>query len=326
MATDYILFVHGVNIRSDDYADELFDLIRSSTSSLHRKLEKIVLYWGDVNKEQEDALLKAYKASPIWKKFWFRELRETQMMQFAGDAALYLSRYVGAKVAKLFVEKGIAALGNHQEKDRLHLVTHSLGTVILFDMLFSARWDQPGMPGAESVAIIRQVIFGVSPDPLAGIRLGSISTMGSPIGIFSLMDVDQQSMQDTTNAQGDVICTHDITPRLTQLLKSLHDELGIMLPWRNYVHPGDPVAYPLSTLLPTMVDNDGHYLDVQDLLTHPADLSDFLTEPFSQTLLAMLHGGAAHHSYWQSKEVAHKIAQTIRQVAKNLDAVEVAKL
>ena len=320
MATDYILFVHGVNTRTSDYADRLFDLIRSSTGSLHRNLEKIVIYWGDVNKDQEQALLAAYQASPVWQKLWFKELRATQLTQFAGDAALYLSRYVGAKVAKLVEEQAVTGLSNHQEKDRLHLVTHSLGTVILFDMLFSARWDQPGIPGADSVAAIREVIFGISPNPINGIRLGSISTMGSPIGIFSLMDVDQKSIQDTKNAQGDVVCTHDITPRLAQLLYSLHEELGTKLPWRNFAHPGDPVAYPLSGLLPTLVDNSSAYLDIRDILTHPADLPDFLTEPFSQSLLAMLHGGAAHMSYLQSREVARRIAETIRAVAKDVEA------
>jgi hypothetical protein len=328
MATDYILFVHGVNTRQvgllPTYADQLFDLIKHSTSSLSRTVKKIALYWGDANKDQERQLLEAYQASPIWEKFWFRQLRETQIMQFAGDAALYLSRYVGAKVAVRLEQEALEGLSNYQPNDRLHLVTHSMGTVILFDMLFSARWDEPGMPGADSVAAIRNAIYGVSPGPMQGIRLGSISTMGSPIGIFSLMDVDQ-SPQEARNALGNILCTHDITPRLTQLLLGLHQELGTKLPWRNFAHPGDPIAYPLATLLPSMVDSGSQYLDIQDVLTHPADLPDILTEPFSQSLLALLHGGAAHASYWQSKEVALQIAQMIRESAKSLESTEAAK-
>jgi hypothetical protein len=38
-----------------------------------------------------------------------------------------------------------------------------------------------------------------------------------------------------------------------------------------------------------------------------------LTEPVSQTVLALLHGGDAHASYWQSQEVAQKIAEEIHR-------------
>ncbi len=122
----------------------------------------------------------------------------------------------------------------------------------------------------------------------------------------------KQSMQDAKNTQNKT-STHDIAPRLEQLLASLYQEIGRRLPWSNFAHPGDPIAYPLGTLLPRLVDGESRYLDVQDMLTHPADLSDFVTEPFSQTLLALLHGGTAHSSYWHSLEVAQGIAQSIRQ-------------
>lgn len=65
-----------------------------------------------------------------------------------------------------------------------------------------------------------------------------------------------------------------------------------------------------------LVDGDAKYLDFKDVITHKDDLSDFLVEPVRQTILALLHGGDAHGSYWKSKEVAQKIAQTIKEAAK----------
>ncbi len=308
MPTDYLLFIHGVNTHykgtTPNYADELFDQIKSSASSPSRPLEKITIYWGDVTDPQEAQLRAAYQASPLWERFWFREFRETTLLQFTGDTALYLSRNVGSQVVDIIKDQTLQGLSNCTPDDRLHLVTHSLGTVILFDILFSSRWAESDVPGYDSATAIRNIIFGVPPNPTQGIKIGSITTMGSPMAIFSLMDAK--------NTQGKT-STHDIAPRLEELLSSLHREIGRRLPWRNFAHPGDPIAYPLATLLPSLVDGESRYLDVQDVVTHPADLSDFVTEPFSQTLLALLHGGTTHGSYWHSVEVAQGIVQSIRQ-------------
>ena len=329
MATDYLLFIHGVNTRKDDtqpsYADQLFKLIKQQMQASERALVPLIVYWGEVSDEQESELLQAYKASPIWDKLWFRQFRETQMVRFAGDASLYLSRYVGGKVADI-VAKELTAVKNAAADDRLHLVTHSLGTVIFFDLLFSARWEEKkGIDGYDSVMAIRDAVYGAkgeSSNPKEGIRLGSIFTMGSPLGLFSLMDVDKEAV-DAKNAQGEVKCTHDITPRLEQLLDNLHKELkGNKLPWRNFAHPGDPIACPLEVLIPNMVDGRKVYLDIRDVLI-PATaaeiiaepfqeaLLDLLAEPFRQTALTLMNGGSAHLSYLQSKPVAVEIAKVI---------------
>jgi hypothetical protein len=317
MPTDYLLFNHGVNTREarpqPSYADPLFELIQRYYTAPGRSLKKIALYWGNVNEAEELKLLRTYQSSSIWQQLWFREFREKQLLQFAGDGALYISRAVGSKVADTLKEQAIAGLQGYDPKeDRLHIVTHSMGTVILFDILFSARWDPDYMPGHASVEAIRAGLFGVSPNPAQGIRLGSISTMGSPIGFFSLLDVTATT-EEAQDTQGHILSTHDITPRLEQFLEALHQELGTKLLWYNFAHPGDPIAYPLEKLLPQLVDGESRYIDIQDILTHPTSLTDFLTGPFSQTLFALLHGGEAHNSYWQNELVAQQIVQAIER-------------
>src|SRR2546427_715316 len=101
MATDYVLFLHGVNTRekiaNPAYADCLFAKIaRHSASSI--QLKKIALYWGDVAQVQEDKLKKTYLRSGTWPKFWFLNTRENLLLQFIGDTVLYISRYVGAQI------------------------------------------------------------------------------------------------------------------------------------------------------------------------------------------------------------------------------------
>lgn len=319
MPTDYVLFNHGVNDRDTHlqptYADSLFNLIQGRCHlAPGHTLKKVALYWGDVNKTAEQQLLMAYQSSAIWEKMWFRSLRETTIMQFVGDGALYLSRYVGAKVADALKEQTFAGLeGFNPKEDRLHMVTHSMGTIILFDMLFSARWDPDYVPGHASVGAIRSLFFGVDPDLDTGIRLGSISTLGSPIGFFSLLDAGNYT-EDVTDKQGHVLNTHDITPRLEQMLAGLRNELGQKLPWYNFVHPGDPVAYPLEMLLPQLVDRNNQYIDTQDILISPMHLTDTLTRPVSQDAIALLHGLRAHGEYWESPDVVQMIVHAIENV------------
>ncbi|WP_017717973.1 hypothetical protein [Kamptonema formosum] len=318
MATDYILFIHGVNTREKReqpaYADKLFKLIQGNAGS-SLKLKKITLYWGDVNKTEEEKLLTRLKASnEIWDKLWFKDFRANQLLQFAGDAALYLSRHVGSNVVERLKDQARTALYTpdgskryNPETDRLHLVTHSWGTVILFDILFADRWGDENtpeakrVPGSKDVMEIREFLSGLAPNPGDGIRLASIHTMGSPLALFSLISVNGSS--------------HDFQPLLNQMLEALYKRVRQQLPWINFIHPGDPVAWPLANLMFDLVDDEEKYLDFQDAITQKADFSDWITESVSQTMLALLHGGDAHDSYWRSEEVAKRIAETIKKTS-----------
>ncbi|GAC1372286.1 MAG: hypothetical protein NVS2B12_42560 [Ktedonobacteraceae bacterium] len=323
MPTDYVLFNHGVTTReigrTPTYANKLIELIQSHYHlAPERTLKPIVLYWGDLGDEEEQKLLTIYRASPYWKEIWFRSTRETLILQSIGDAALYLSRYVGAKVVDRVQEQTLAGLAGFDPKeDRLHLVTHSVGTVILFDMLFSARWDPDYVPGHASIEIIRDLLFGMGLHPESGIRLGSVTTMGSPLGIFSLLDVDTR-IENTSDDKGHVLNTHDITPRLEKLLMSLRNELGTKLPWHNFMHPGDPIGYPLAQLLPLLVDRNNQYIDIQDILVPPIRLLDKLFALVSQSPIAILDGLTAHNEYYRRDDVAQKIAEGIEKASRPL--------
>ncbi len=310
MATDYIIFIHGVNPREGHfqptYADELFRLIQKASKSSSRTLKKVALYWADVNEEKEHEILKAHRESPIWKDFWFREFREKQILQFTSNVALYISRYAGSRVVDKLNKQVLAELSGYQPEDRLHLVTHSLGTFILFDILFAAHWDQQDVLGYTSVSAIRQAIYGVEPDWEKGIRLASISTMGSPIGLFSFMDVDRSERLKVTT-RSNVINSYYIPPRLQMLLERLQKAQGRKLFWLNFAHPGDPMASPFIPLLLDMVDAKRRYLDIQDVILRSIDLSDLPMQPSNQALFTLLYSAVAHNSYWQSEEVAQKI-------------------
>lgn len=83
MVNDYIIFIHGVNTRQDrdqeGYSKILFDIIKKYTIKKPRAIE---LYWGDVNKEEENQLINMWENSKSWDGLWFQKFRKHQMLQF----------------------------------------------------------------------------------------------------------------------------------------------------------------------------------------------------------------------------------------------------
>src|SRR5215469_8861499 len=201
---DYVLFLHGVSVRElpdcpDDrnfpkYANHLFELIREflNRGATSCDLEKIALYYGDVNMHEEESLLSLFHSSPGWERFWFRHARETILLQIIGDIALYVNPYVAARIVER-LHQAVLHLQRReqeqQERGRLHLVCHSLGTIILFDALFAGRWESEDMPGYNCIQELRDALCGAGTKPEEGIQVASIHTMGSPIPLFSLLEM-----------------------------------------------------------------------------------------------------------------------------------------
>ena len=144
MPTDYILFVHGVKVHDQKEFERLATIllkrIQDSISDKSRVVKPIFFFWGDLNLPAQKELVARLKDSSKWNDFWFRDFRTEQILEFVGDAALYLSRHVGTQVVQRFQEQALSALKGVQPSDRLHIITHSWGTVILFDILFARRW------------------------------------------------------------------------------------------------------------------------------------------------------------------------------------------
>jgi hypothetical protein len=252
MSTDYIVFIHGVNVRNEaaynKQANEMFQNIKASINDSSRTLKPVILYWGNVGQASTNTLLKGLESSPQWKDFWFQDLRTTQFLPFVGDAALYLSRTVSKAIVEQLTEQAVKQIGlsleqlkNPPEGDRLHLVTHSWGTVVLFDILFSSRWEEDAITIEirQLIENMRRGFFGIGTDSERefGIPLASIHTMGSPIALFNLVNIQGGN-------------SFNLTPKLKEFLEKLQEKLHKPLPWKNYAHPGDPIAYPLKGVIP----------------------------------------------------------------------------
>lgn len=305
MATDYVLFVHGVkHRRADEFSrtvEALLQRVGQAVGLNGRTIKPIVVFWGDLNVQPQATLRQGLEASPQWRKLWMTDFRVSEVIEFAGDAALYLSRHVGAQVVQRFQQMALPALQSAQSGDRLHIVTHSLGSVILFDLLFAARWDDPRLDADAStrqtrktIQQLREAFFGLGQTPGQGLPIASVHTLGSPIALFSLLSVTGDS-------------THDLTKDLRSLLQTLYHQRGKKsLPWYNYMHPGDPLAYPLQGLMPRLMGNAQLYIHARDVITEHRGL------PITAGRLPLLWGSDAHSSYWKSNTVSKTLADALR--------------
>jgi hypothetical protein len=311
MATDYIIFIHGVKVRSQEgfeqQAKAMFQRISAGVNNPNRTLKPVVLFWGNVGQQPTETVLSALTTSPQWKNFWFQELRTTEILPFVGDAALYLSRFVSSAIVKQITDQAIHQIGLTLEQlknppnsdDRLHLVTHSWGTVVLFDILFATRWEDPDLPEEtrQQIENVRRGFFGVgtATEKQYGIPLASIHTMGSPIALFNLVNINGPS-------------SFNLSPKLKEFLEALQARTLKVLPWRNYAHPGDPIAYPLEGVIPLLLGQERSLVNIEDIMSPTSWLGGL----FSQNILSIVNGGKAHGSYWTEPKVAQAIGKVIR--------------
>lgn len=305
MPTDYVLFVHGVNTRNraafEASAQSMAQRLRQARPEL--TIKPILPYWGDLSDAALKPLRRDFAADPGWSKMWFRNFRSGEVLNFVGDAALYISRFMGARVVEAIYQQALATLQGAQEGDRLHLVTHSWGTVILFDILFAGRWDSETFARYypevhRNVMAIRNTLFGLGSDRLVGLRLAGIHTMGSPLALFNLINVN--------GASG-----HDLAPELKGMLTALQRQTGQPLCWRNFIHPGDPFAYPLTGLSQSLFDEAIAAVDLEDRFVRSWKPLDRLVGLLPQTLVPILNGGTAHGCYWDVSEVTRVIAKCL---------------
>lgn len=311
--TDYVVFVHGVKSRSEDEfrrsTQSIFDPINAKLKRTGRNLVSVPCFWGDCGEPALNQLQDGLRRSKVWNDLWFRDFREQEILNFVGDGALYLSRSIGAEVVNRIYNNALALLKNVSPGDRLHLVTHSWGTVILLDILFAKRWSNQDFKAVdpktwENVQQIRNALFGLGKNPGIGLKLGSIHTMGSPIALFNLMNTGELN-------------SHDLAPDLRSFLQSLQLGTGKALPWNNYLHPADPIAYPLEGITAQFFnsgftpESGEQSVKVRDVLVKTNAWSEKLMAISKSTFVSILYGGTAHNSYWKLPEIPIGIINTI---------------
>ncbi|WP_413166984.1 hypothetical protein ACL6C3_09820 [Capilliphycus salinus ALCB114379] len=182
----------------------------------------------------------------------------------------------------------------------MHIITHSLGTVILWDILFSDKFE-----ANDPAFKIRDILNKSSVDlPDRKIHLKSITTMGSPISLFNIM--------------------LEVKPQQVNFLAQQYTSQK--LNWLNLIHGSDIIAYPIHPVLDSQ-DLSSLFLteeylqenvnpleatleQLSELLNrksaYPQEITNILS--YAQVAAGSLN---AHTYYWKSDRVAYLIVNHI---------------
>jgi hypothetical protein len=302
--TDYVLYIHGANVREKTYAANMDAGLQKR---FRGNLKTTTVYWGDIAEAAEQKVLKQWQSSQLWPRLCFPNLRANMLLQLIGDGALYISRTVGASIVERIYQAVNAGFTDRKSGDRVHLVTHSWGAVIVLDMLFADRWLDDDAPGKEHVLAMREALFGMGKEQSEGLVLSSIITMGSPMSLFSLMNNDSSEH---------ITSSHNISQDMRRYCRALFDAKKTPLKWQNFIQPADAFAYPSSPLLDAMLQDQKDTVDAQDLLVKNNPLNTLLIALIGKTDLALLGAAQAHNGYWDNPRVITTIAKFIQTASK----------
>jgi hypothetical protein len=230
-----IFFIHGVATQDAKYAQPLENLIREEFKKRGKPSPCFYAsFWGhflrDVGKmwnwiEQDlHEFQKEHPQTDPHDLFRYQKFRKDFLFEFFGDAFTYFNSERGSKIRELIANQLEDFIKQNPKETEFQIVAHSLGTVILWDILFSERFnsDDPAFK-------IREMIEGLgNSSEYRKVYLGSITTMGSPILLFNMML--------GTNPE-EVKSFADTYPEDNPLR------------WINIIHSSDIMAYPLRASL-----------------------------------------------------------------------------
>lgn len=293
-----VWFMHGASVRRVEYADPMRQfLIQDFSDRALPMPEFYSSFWGDAlgsttqlwDWVQQD--LEAFKWDhpqiDVEDIFHYRQRREQFVSGFFGDIFTYLNSDRGREVRRIIAVQFLTFLKSVPFEQDLHLVAHSLGSVILWDILFSHKFDSH-----DPAFYIRDLIKGLSaPSQGRKVRLRSITTMGSPLLFFNQwLDINAQKLEQFAS-------------RYT----------GTPLRWVNIIHASDVFAYPIRASL-NLENTAGIYLRDQYLGER-----NFLKKSVGDLTLAL--GLVSEHSrYWRSGRVARLVAANLLGDCDRLEA------
>ncbi len=279
-----VWFMHGASVRQITYADPVRS--RLITDFANRGLtapEFYSCFWGDVLgstdqlwdwvQQDLEALRWEQPQIDLDDVFHYRQRREQLISGFFNDIFNYLNSRRGKEVRKAIAMQFLNCISEMPFEEELHIVAHSLGSVILWDMLFS-----PAYGPSDPAFYLRKVIKGLAPAGTGRkLILRSVTTLGSPLLFFNrLLDIDADPLKQFARR-------YTADP----------------LRWVNVIHASDIFAYPLRSSL-DLVDTPLYFRD-----QYLGD-RNFLKKNIGDVAMA-LGLVSDHSSYWKSRRVARLV-------------------
>jgi hypothetical protein len=266
-------------------------------------------FWGDVLKDKnqiwnyifEDlriAKSRSPKADPN-NIFRYQHFREGFLSDFVGDVMTYLNEERGHKIRQKLADQLCDLINKFPDEKNLHIVSHSLGTVILFDMLFSERFDTKD-PAFRFRSLIKGLAHPSSIEPSRKVYLRSITTMGSPVLLFNAMlNVGVQTINNFFNRYQ-----------------------RNSLRWINLIHSSDLIAYPLGASFSIGLESK-HVFFRDKYIWSDANPGETAARIMGQNDLAMaIAAKDAHSSYWENPISAKLITANLLGLSDVIDSVK----
>jgi hypothetical protein len=290
-----VFFIHGVATHDVQYANTLQNLIKEEFIQREKPLPYFYSsFWGDVLKDvgkiwnwiHQDLqeVKKEYPQTSLDELFRYQKFKERFLSEFVGDFLSYLNPERGALIRKLLAQQLHDFIKNNPEETELHIVTHSLGSVILWDVFFSERFSSK-----DPAFYIRAMINGFSQSgQMRKVNLKSITTMGSPILFLNTM--------------------LEVSPdKLKQFANYYEKE---PLRWVNIIHSSDLVAYPLRSSL--NLNSSKNLVFRDEFISTDVNMAEKAARAVGQLDAAMALGVAdAHGWYWQCQQTTHLVTNNI---------------
>lgn len=185
-----------------------------------------------------------------------------------GDFLIYQSPERGKIIRKVISEQLSQFLENHPEQRQIHFVAHSLGSLVLWDILFSKDLsnDDPAFAFRER---------------LNSINLESLTTLGFPLLFLKqMLDIDFSIVSDSFEKR--------YRKSLTESKK---------LRWVNVIYSSDLIAYPLKAAIENKISPELPFFD--QYVWQDANGTEKTLRSIGQSDLAMVIAAEdAHSSYF----------------------------
>lgn len=293
-----VFFIHGVATRDVKYADNLKELIRQEFIKINQPLPHFYSsFWGDVLSDVDKMWNCIYQDVELASKntpqipsedlFRYQKFRKGFLSEFIGDVFTYFNLERGLAIRKKIAQQLHDFLKNHPDDEELHIIAHSLGSVILWDILFSDRFNPK-----DPAFYVRSTIGSCAePNVSRKVYLKTITTMGSPIlFVNTMLNIPAKKIREFANSY---------------YQKSLS--------WINIVHASDIVSYPLSSQL--NIDSAGNFVFRDEYIWEDANLAEKAARSVGQVDLAMALGVSdAHSSYLNSQKTASLVVNHIMDI------------
>ncbi len=290
-----VFFLHGVATKNAGYSKQLEALIKEEFIKRDQPLPLFYAsFWGNVlnqtgqiwnwiHQDLQD-LKKTHSQVDVKDIFRYQEFRQDFISEFFGDILTYFNTERGRKIRELIAQQLHDLIRISPQDDELHIITHSLGSVILWDVLFSEEFKSDD-PAYEIRSIINS---GNHPNGIQKTYVKSITTMGSPVLFFNMM----------------------LNIKLDKIRVLVDKYQTNPLRWVNIIHSSDIIAYPLQASL--NVESLPNLFFRDKYIWADANFAERGARTFGQAHAAMALGVAdAHGYYWRSPGAASLITANI---------------